>query len=228
MQKAGPERRVTGRNAASMKYDILSALGAHGCAGDKHRQRVVLRLITLIVARYNWIADELMVGQREMAELWSIDERSVKREVAKLRELGWLVQKRASVRGRVAVHGLGLDQIMSVTREDWTRVGPDLAARLAVPEPAPVAGNVITFPIPRTDEGLWPNVQARLYQEDPNLYGAWFAALKGGGLCDGALQVLAPSRFHADYLRTNFLHRLERVVIACDPQVSRVEILVDA
>ena len=46
MQKAGPDRRATGRNAASMKYDILSALGAHGCAGDKHRQRLVLRLIT--------------------------------------------------------------------------------------------------------------------------------------------------------------------------------------
>ena len=77
MQKAQPERRATGRNAASMKYDILSALGAHACAGDKHLQRLVLRLITLVVARYNWISDELMVGQREIAELWSIDELSL-------------------------------------------------------------------------------------------------------------------------------------------------------
>ena len=74
MQKAGPDRRATGRNAASMKYDILSALGAHGCAGDKHRQRLVLRLITLVVARYNWISDELMVGQRPRAALLKVDQ----------------------------------------------------------------------------------------------------------------------------------------------------------
>jgi hypothetical protein len=232
MQKAGPERRATGRNAASMKYDILSALGAHGCAGDKHRQRLVLRLITLIVARYNWIGDELAVGQREMAELWSIDERSVKRDIAKLRDLGWLVQKRAAARGRVAVHGLGLGSILSVTRDDWARVGPDLVARLAAPDAAPapgtVSGNVITFPVPKGDDGLWPRVQAQLYREDANLYGAWFAALKAEGVYDGALKVLAPSRFHADYLRANFLQRLERVITACDPAVSRVEIVVNS
>ena len=119
MHKAANERRTTGkatgRNAAALKYDILTAMGVHACAGDKHRQRLVLRLITLIVARYNWTSDEITVGQREMAALWSIDERSVKRDMAKLRDMGWLVQKRAAARGRVAVHGLDLSRILTET-----------------------------------------------------------------------------------------------------------------
>ncbi len=228
MQKAGPERRATGRNAASMKYDILSALGAHGCAGDKHRQRLVLRLITLIVARYNWIADELMVGQREMAELWSIDERSVKRELAKLRELGWLVQKRAAARGRVAVHGLGLARILEGTGPDWGRIGPDYVARMAG-QGAPAAeaatsSNVISFPLPTGEEGVWPRIQALLHREDPHLYAAWFAALRAehDGDC---LRLLAPSRFHADYLRSNHLQRLERSLHSCGTEVARIEVV---
>ena len=228
MQKAGPERRATGRNAASMKYDILSALGAHGCAGDKHRQKLVLRLITLIVARYNWIADEIMVGQREMAELWAIDERSVKRDLAKLRELGWLVQKRAAARGRVAVHGLGLARILEGTEPDWARIGPDYVARMAG-QGAPTAeaatpSNVISFPLPTGDDGVWPRVQAMLHREDPHLYAAWFAALRAEHMGD-CLRLLAPTRFHADYLRANHLQRLERIARACLGEFARVEVL---
>ena len=59
--------RPVGRQAASRKYDLLTALGAYACRGDKHFQRLTLRFITLIVARYNWQADELTVGQREIA-----------------------------------------------------------------------------------------------------------------------------------------------------------------
>ncbi|RYI29082.1 MAG: hypothetical protein EON48_05680 [Acetobacteraceae bacterium] len=227
MQKAGPERRATGRNAASVKYDILTALGAHGCAGDKHRQRLVLRLITLVVARYNWITDEIMVGQREMAALWSLDERSVKRDLAKLRDLGWLVQKRAAARGRVAVHGLGLARILEVTQPDWPRVGPDYADRMAgqgAEEPQAPASNVISFPVPAGEGGLWSRVQDLLHREDPHLYGAWFAALEAEHEADN-LRLIAPSRFHADYLRANHLHRLERAARACAPDLARVEVV---
>lgn len=229
IQNAGPARRATGRNAASVKYDILSALGAHGCAGDKHRQRLVLRLITLIVARYNWLTDEITVGQREMAELWSIDERSVKRDVARLRELGWLVQKRPAARGRVTVHGLGLAKILKETGPDWARVGPDFVARMAgqgeeEPTAAP-ASNVISFPLPAGDGGLWPRIQALLHRDDPHLYAAWFAALTAEHT-DECLHLMAPSRFHADYLRGNHLQRLERAVRSFAPEISRIEILV--
>ena len=107
--------RPVGRQASSRKYDLITALGVHACRGDKHFQRLVLRFITAIVARYNWQADELSIGQRELAALWSVDERTVKRELAKLRALGWLVQKRAAVRGRVAIHGLDIAAILSAT-----------------------------------------------------------------------------------------------------------------
>ena len=59
--------RAVGREAAAKKYDILSAMMAHALAGDKHRQRLVLRLMALITTRYNWQRNELAMGQREIA-----------------------------------------------------------------------------------------------------------------------------------------------------------------
>ena len=220
----GGARKPVGRNAAALKYDLLSAMGVHACAGDKFRQRLILRLMTLIVARYNWIADEISVGQREMAALWGIDERSVKRELARLREMGWLVVKRPAARGRVAVHGLDLATILETTRPDWERVGPDFAQRMQAPEATPPKGNVISFPAPRQGDGLWPQLQALLHREDPHAYGAWFAALECEAAEAGVLRLLAPSRFHADYLRANHLHRLERLTERLSGVPLRVEI----
>ena len=80
-------KKPTGRNSSVFKYDLLTVVGAYALSADKGRQRLVLRLMTLITARYNWAKDELAVGQREIARLWKIDERSVKREMAKLRAM---------------------------------------------------------------------------------------------------------------------------------------------
>ena len=44
----------------------------------------MLRLIALITARYNWQRDELSVGQSEMARIWGVHDRTVKREVRRL------------------------------------------------------------------------------------------------------------------------------------------------
>jgi len=95
--------KPVGRDAAARKYDIITALGAYALAGGKHDHRLVLRFITLVTARYNWARNELAVGQREIAQLWSVDERTVKREMAKLRGCGWLVVKRQGARGRVTL-----------------------------------------------------------------------------------------------------------------------------
>lgn len=57
--------RAVGPEAAAKKYDLLSAMMAHGLASDKHRQR-------------------------EIARLWCVDERTVKRDMARLRSLGWI------------------------------------------------------------------------------------------------------------------------------------------
>jgi hypothetical protein len=226
MNRAGAERRATGRNAATLKYDLLTALGAYACAGDKHRQRLVLRLITLIVARYNWAADELAVGQREIAALWSLDERSVKRDIGRLKTLGWITVKRPAARGRVAVYGLQIVDIVETTRPVWDRVGSDFVARMSGTGEAPEAPrtNVISFPVPATEAGLWPRMQALLYREDPNLYGAWFAALVADPVADGALVLNAPTRFHAAFIQGNHLLRLAKLATAMDPAIQRVEV----
>lgn len=229
--------RPAGRNAAAMKYDILTALGVMGCGGDKHLQRLVLRFITLIVARYNWQTDELNVGQREIAALWTVDERTVKRDLARLRERGWLVQKRAAARGRVAVHGLDLAAILEASQPDWARVGADFEQRLSAPPPmdSAMAGNVITFPgapstgvaAVRTEgQGPWARVQAQLAAENPAQHAAWFAALIEEGLDeDGRLRLRAPSRFHATFVSTHHLPRLAALLRSADPGVRVVDVL---
>ncbi|MFN4156269.1 MAG: DnaA N-terminal domain-containing protein [Paracoccaceae bacterium] len=207
--------RPVGRQAASRKYDILTALGAFACAGDKHLQRLVLRFMTLIVARYNWQADELSIGQAEIAMLWSVDARTVKREMARLREMGWLVQKRAAARGRVAAHGVDLECILRVTRPHWQAIGSDFVARLQAPDSGPDAppGNIVAFPRATPvalPEGAapWDRVLARLSAEDPALYATWFASLRLREAQGGGHVLIAPSRFHATFVSTHYLGRL--------------------
>ncbi|MES2664451.1 MAG: DnaA N-terminal domain-containing protein [Pseudomonadota bacterium] len=231
MQKA----RAVGRNAAVMKYDLLTALGAYGCSADKHLQRLVLRLITLIVARYNWQTDEIATGQREIAQMWAVDERTVKRDMARLRDMGWLVQKRAAARGRVAVHGLGIAAILGGTQECWDRVGPDFTARMTGPEHAPAApvSNVVSFPVGGAvagvssgpvGQGVWARAQQALHQDNPVLYAAWFAQLTGSADGHGTLHLTAPSRFHATFLATHHLARLEAVVRRLDGSIQAVQV----
>jgi hypothetical protein len=95
------QRKPTGSMASSMKYDLLTALGTFALSQTKGKQVLCLRFMTLLTARYNWMRDELNIGQREIARMWCVEERTVKREMAKLRNLGWLIVKRQGARGRV-------------------------------------------------------------------------------------------------------------------------------
>ncbi|MFN3937037.1 MAG: DnaA N-terminal domain-containing protein [Gemmobacter sp.] len=222
--------RPVGRNAAVRKYDLLTALGAHACRGDKHLQRLVLRFVTLIVARYNWQTDEISVGQREIAQLWAVDERTVKRELARLRALGWLVQKRCGARGRVAVHGLDLAAIRAATAPDWAAVGPDFVQRMqGGPEPAAPAGNVVPFPAaaaaPLSEgAGLWHRAQARLQAADPALFAAWFRGLSEVLCAGGTLELAAAGAFQAQYIRTHYLSRILAAVRSEDATIREVRI----
>ncbi len=69
---------MTGPCAGVVKYDILTALGLHGVPSA---QASMLRLITAIMARCNWRSEEMTVGQRDLARLWGVAERTAKREV---------------------------------------------------------------------------------------------------------------------------------------------------
>lgn len=219
--------RAVGREAAAKKYDILSAMMAHALAGDPQDQRLVLRLMALITTRYNWQGDELAVGQREIARLWCVDERTVKREMARLRALGWIIVKRQGARGRVSVLGLDLDRILEDTRPAWANIGPDYVARMGggagMPPPDTT---VVPFRRPEilAAEGTWGRARVHLAAEDRALFEAWFAGLADGGAEGGCLVLIAPSRFHAAYLRTHLLDRLRSAVRRADPRVTELRI----
>lgn len=233
--------RPVGREASSRKYDLLSALMAHGLAGDKHRQRLVLRLMALITARYNWQRDELTMGQGEIARLWSVDERTVKRDMARLRAMGWIVVKRQGARGRVSVLGLSIERILLDTRPEWPNLGPDFVARLGggdavagqeAPADAPdgaEGATVVPFRRPeRPGESralpgsAWAAARAVLRSEDPAVFDAWLAPLTEAGIEGGQLLLLAPSRFHASYVLTNLRERLLTALRRADPSLGGV------
>ncbi|MFC3168052.1 MULTISPECIES: DnaA N-terminal domain-containing protein [Paracoccus] len=219
--------RAVGREAAAKKYDILSAMMAHALAGDAQDQRLVLRLMALITTRYNWQGNELAVGQREIARLWCVDERTVKRDMARLRASGWITVKRQGARGRVSVLGLDLDRILLDTRPRWANIGPDYVARMAGADPQPAADTTVV-PFRRPDmaaaEGAWSAARAQLASEDRALFDAWFACLADGGVEDGCLVLIAPSRFHAAYLRTHLIDRLRVAVRRADGRIGQIRI----
>lgn len=222
--------KPVGRDAAARKYDIITALGAHALSGDKHDHRLVLRFITLMTARYNWARNELAVGQREIARLWSVDERTVKREMAKLRGRGWLVVKRQGARGRVTEYGLDLEAILEATRAHWPAVGPDFDLRMqGAPEPSrvvpmPVRGTVPAPPVKGDSE--WELAQAVLHAEDAGIYGSWLHHLTRAERAGGRLTLKAPSRFHGAYIQTHLIGRVLTAVQAVDGDVSDVVITV--
>ncbi len=223
--------RPVGRGASARKYDLLTALGAFALAQGKHDQRRSLRLMTLITARYNWARDELAVGQREIARLWSVDERTVKREMAHLRRMGWLVVKRQGARGRVTEYSLSLETVLKDTAPHWAAVGPDFELRMGQGEaesttvvPMPVRGTVT--PPDVSDATEWALARALMHAEDAGTYASWIAALERVERAGGRLTLRAPTRFHAAYVQT---HLERRVLGACrdvDADVSEVRVIV--
>ncbi len=219
--------KPVGRDAAAKKYDILSALASFGLSQDKHKQRQILRLMALITTRYNWQRDELSMGQAEIARLWSVDTRTVKRELARLRSLGWLVQKRQGARGRVSVYGLDLARIMSDTQPTWDNIGPDFVQRMGV-TPYKPDSNIIPF---RNDgaidfpDDIWGRTCKTLQADDPSAFGSWIAMLSFD--CDetGQVVLVAPSRFHANYVMSHLHERILYALRAQDPSISAVQII---
>jgi len=221
--------KPVGRDAAARKYDLLTALGAYALAQDKHGQRRVLRLITLITARYNWARDELAVGQREIAQLWSVDERTVKREMALLRSRSWLIVKRQGARGRVTQYGLGLAQILRDTQDHWACVGPDFVLRLSdapASNVVPLAPQRAAVDPPDVTSGTeWSLAQALLHSEDGASYAAWLTALARVERAGERLTLRAPSRFHAAYVQTHLAARILAAVQEVDGAVSELRIV---
>lgn len=233
MQVAKP----VGRNAAALKYDMLSALGVHALSADKHRQRLLLRVIVLLTTRYNWQRNELSIGRAEIARLWSVDERTVKREMARLRTAGWIEVKRPAAKGRVAVYALHLDAMLAETAPQWAAIGPDFTARMqdrhgpAAEAPPPEADpKVIPFQ-PRArggePEGAWGAALAHLRRTAPAQASAWFGQLSELELSGGTARLVAPSRFVADYVSTHLVPQILAAYAETGVSVRRVEVEAD-
>lgn len=220
--------KPVGRNAPALKYDILSALGVHALSGDKHRQRCILRLVTLITTRYNWRSNELSIGRDEIARLWSVDPRTVKREMARLRAMGWITVKRPAARGRVAVYALDLKQIMIDTAEIWPVIGSDFEERMgqgAEPETNVVPFQSKALPPAPDGEDVWSAVQTVLHGRDPELWSSWFQHLTEAERAGGRVTLMAPSRFMADYIAQNWTARLVAAYGRVDPSIRAVRIV---
>jgi hypothetical protein len=221
-------KKAVGRNGAERKYDLLTVLGSYALSQGKTLQRQTLRLICLVTARYNWQHDELSVGQADIARLWSVDPRTVKREMAAFRDREWLFEKRAAARGRVTLYGLGISRILEDTRSSWEKVGPDLVARLGATADAPEpVGNVIPFPQTTMPDGdtIWGKIAARLIVDHGAAYQAWFAALIATEGDAGILELRAPSGFHARYVETHFRGVLERAIAQVAPHIETIKLV---
>ena len=220
-------QRPVGRGASARKYDLLTAMGALALSQGKHDQRRVLRLMTLINARYNWSRDELAVGQREIARLWSVDERTVKREMSLLRSRGWLCVRRQGARGRVAENRLQFEQLLKSTKTDWPAVGPDFDARMqATQSPnqnvVPLSPKIEVAPPNISDGDEWSMAQALLHSDARAVYASWLSALKRYSRSGGRLTLLAPSQFHAAYVQTHLLNQVLSACRSIDDSVSEV------
>lgn len=221
--------RATGRQASAVKYDILTALLALGQHDGGAGGRLANRLALLITARFNWQSGTMAVGQREIARLWNVTERTAKREMAAMKARGWVRVQRAAARGRVTVHALDLERVLSDTVHVWPAVGPDFEARMN-PEPEPLPeSNVVPFgragQAPADDGTLWSAASARLWKRDPSVHAAWFARLVEAGRAGGRLTLAAPSAFVASYVATNFAQQLLAAVSEIDAQVGEVRVV---
>lgn len=226
--------RAGGHQAAAQKYDVLTLLGVIGLGGTATMQTSMIRLLTLVTARYNWRSGEITVGRREIARLWAVDERTVKREMSRLKALGFIVLRRAGVRGRVAAYGLDFEAIRAAC--DCDRVGPDFAARLggfSAGEAAPAGDdNVVPFraftpedPAP-TAEPLseWSAARLRLRTLGEAVHLRWIAPLKRAGRQGGRVILEAPSRYHAAYVERTYLDAIELALARVDADVRGVRL----
>lgn len=213
-------RRLTGPGASAEKYDILTAIAVAGLSGSATTQSTMFRLIALVTARYNWAKAELTAGQREMARMWSVNERTAKREVKRMIEAGLLILIRPGARGRVATYRLNLPQLYRLSEPVWQRVGPDFAERMDQRQPKQVS-TVVRVDFQARNSGqagsessAWQRSRDRLEAENPDIFGAWFSKLQLRRNDETSVVLEAPNNFIAQYIRTHFSGQLLAAVRA--------------
>ncbi len=221
-------KRLTGPGAGVLKYDLLTAIGLLGAYGSSAELMSMARLSMVITARYNWRKNELSVGQRDMALMWNVTERTVKREVRRWTEMQVLISRRKGVRGRVASYRLNASEVYRRSAPYWEHVGTDYAERML--DSSPIRAEADTNKVVSIDfkaravaahqevplpTGTWDAVHQRLRQHHPHQYSAWIEGLRQAADEDGVLRVAAPSRFVARYVETHLMSALAEAVTTC-------------
>ncbi|MFA8443988.1 hypothetical protein [Yoonia sp.] len=223
--------KATGPRAAALKYDILTALLSLSLSNKSVDGRLAHRLALLITARFSWRTETFSVGTREIARLWSVTERTAKRELALMRARQWISVHRSPARGRVTEHRIDLATVLDATRQSWPAVGPDFVARMGQgPEETVPDQTVVPFRssvnLPPTPDGsLWGAASVLIHADDPGLHAAWIDKLAAVSHDGNRLVLAAPSQFVASYVRTHLAGRLLAAVTCIDPSVTQVTII---
>lgn len=212
-------QRAMGPDASVVKYDVLTALSVAGLAGSAGFATSLMRLIALITARYNWRDDEFCVGQKEMARLWSVDERTVKRQIKRLIEAELVVCKRPGVRGRVGAYRLNYGTIARISAPTWGQVGPDFEARMQARYGGAEETKVVRLgdyaaPAAQGADTPWKRAMATLRAEDAALFDAWFRRLGFIRAEAGVVHLSCPSAFIQRYIETHLYQRLMNAIRA--------------
>lgn len=226
-------KRLTGAHASALKYDVLTALSLCGLHGSQTQMMSMIRLTAVVTARYNWRRDELSIGQRDMARLWGVTERTAKREVRRWLESGLLVCTRPGVRGRVAAYRLDIRTLLEQSRDLWDLVGPDYAERMGAErqqEAAKVvkvdfgAGRSEPDPQEQVTPPGWRAASARFREMSPQVYASWIAPLTFVSDDGRTVTLRGPSAFASRYVETHHARELAEVVDACIGPMRRVVI----
>lgn len=220
-------KRLTGVNASSLKYDLLTALSVTACHGDSRQQSSLTRLNLLITARYNWRLDEFSVGQRDLARMWNVTERTVKREIKYWLENQYLICKRRGARGRVGAYRLNYPEIYRQSEPHWAAVGPDFHERMAETHPvqqskvvavdfraATHASKQATVPAEQNAPKTWRAACQRIRELQPSHYHNWISALSFVSDDGRTISLQTHNKFAAHYVRTQLIHVIMEAIEA--------------
>lgn len=214
--------RHTGPGAGVVKYDILTALSVMALRQSPTVQTTILRLIALVTARYNWKLDQFSVPQGDMARMWNVSDRTVKREVKRMVQTDLIQCIRPGVRGRVGAYRLNRAHLSNVSRDSWADVGPDFEDRMqqfAGGEAKVLKVDFINRHLPEPDlpspgDDLWGDVLRDLSTTDPANLRNWYMKLTLDSVVGHRVRLTAPTAFVAQFVQTH----LSRALI---PALSR-------
>lgn len=162
------------------------------------KRRSALRLGLLLTHPQHWRGRDLAISQQDLAELWNVSLRSARRELSRLKTLGWIEDGRKSAPGYIAEYRLLPLRVrlacMPCQERGYTQT-------------ASASDTKSTILLP-TEAGFWDWFRNRVQCLHPDLDPAWFAPLSVQTTDARGITLLAPNRFHAAHLADRLLPEL--------------------